>query len=259
MRNHPSAKKTQVILILFLILLVAAGHAAYATLPTFDAVNAALNELRNSLMQSQFGQDIAVALNQLEQLKSQYQEIVRFHSGFDSFTGVFVGDSWWNLFRSGNNGLRAAYNDFGWITSNIEIMDQASSPSDIRASLETITGTIPQSTERPYIPFEEMKVVEGFQVAQEILKSGDATRTAAQSISDQAQTASPKGAAQLGAEALSRLMVLSQQNQEVSAKILELEAVQVEQVSREEKRLESERVKYLDDAGTYLSGLLEAN
>ena len=247
------------IFVLILILLVAAGDVAYATLPTFDAVNAALNELRNSLMQSQFGQDIAVALNQLEQLKSQYQEILRFHSGIDSFSQMFVGDSWWNLLRSGNSGLWNAYNDFGWITPSIEILGQSSNPSDIRSSLETITGTIPQSTERPYIPFEEMKVVEGFQVAQEILKSGDATRSAAQSISDQAQTASPKGAAQLGAEALSRLMILSQQNQEVSAKILELEAVQVEQVSREEKRLESERVKFLDDAGTYLSGLFGGN
>ena len=54
------------------------------------------------------------------------------------------------------------------------------------------------------------------------------------------------------------MMVLSQQNQEVLAKILELQAVQVEQVSREEKRLESERLKYLDDAGTYLAGLQEA-
>lgn len=257
MRHSPHSKKTRMVIALLLILLVAAGPAAFATLPTFDAVNAALNELRNSLMQSQFAQDIAVALDQLERLKAQYTELVRFHSGLDSFFEVFVGDSYRDLFRFGNSGLRDAFVDFGWITPNIEILDQASAPQDIRSSLEAITGTIPASNERPYIPFEESKVVEGFQFAQEIRKAGDETRDAAQSISEQAQDASPKGAARLSAEAMSRMMVLSQQNQEVLAKILELEAVQVEQVSREEKRLESERLKYLDDAGDFLTGLQE--
>ena len=258
MRNHPPVKKTRMVLILLVILLAAAGNAAYATMPTFDAVNATLNELRNVLMQSQFAQDIAVALDQLERVKAQYQELIRFNSGLDSVFKVFVGDSYRNLFRSGNTGLRDAFGDFGGITPNIEILGQASSPQDIRTSLEAITGAIPESSERPYIPFEEMQVVEGFQFAQEIRKAGDETRDAAQSISEQAQTASPKGAARLGTEALSRMMILSQQNQEVLAKILELQAVQVEQVSREEKRLESERLKYLEDAGSYLAGLQEA-
>ncbi len=258
MRNHSPSKKTRLILILLLILLVATGHTAYATMPTFDAVNAFLSELRNSLMQSQFVQDIAVAMDQLERLKAQYQELVRFNSGLDGFLEVFIGDSYRNLSRFGNSSLRDAFIDFGGITPSIEILGQTSSPRDIRASLEAITGGIPESNERPYIPFEEMQVVEGFQFAQEIRKAGDATRDAAQSISQQAQTASPKGAARLGTEALSKIMILSQQNQEVLAKMLELEAVQVEQVSREEKRLESERLKYLDDAGAYLTGLQEA-
>ena len=188
----------------------------------------------------------------------QYQELIRFNSGLDSVLKVFVGDSYRDLLRFGNTGLRDAFGDFGGVTPSIEFLDQASSPQDIRTSLETITGPIPESSERPYIPFEEMQVVEGFQFAQEIRKAGDETRDAAESISEQAQTASPKGAARLGTEALSRMMVLSQQNQEVLAKILELQAVQVEQVSREEKRLESERLKYLEDAGSYLAGLQEA-
>ena len=118
MRNHASAKKTRVILILLLILLVAVGNAAYATMPTFDAVNATLNELRNALMQSQFAQDIAVALDQLERVKAQYQELIRFNSGLDSVFKVFVGDSYRNLFRSGNTGLRDAFGDFGGITAS---------------------------------------------------------------------------------------------------------------------------------------------
>lgn len=257
MHRDASPRKAPLIIALILVLLAAAGPMAFATLPTFDAVNAALSELRNSIMQSQFAQDIAVAVDQLERLKAQYLELVRFHSGLDSIFEVFVGDSYRDLFRFGNSTLHNAFVDFGWITPQIEILDQASAPQDIRSSLEAITGTIPALNERPYIPFEESKVVEGFQFAQEIRKAGDETRDAAQSISEQAQDASPKGAARLSAEAMSRMMVLSQQNQEVLAKILELEAVQVEQVSREEKRLETQRLKYLDDAGDFLTALQE--
>ncbi|MDP3565249.1 MAG: hypothetical protein Q8R70_12255, partial [Methanoregula sp.] len=132
-----------------------------------------------------------IALDQIEQLKSQYQELIRFNSGLDGVLKVFVGDSYRNLFRFGNTGLRDAFSDFGGVTPSLEFLDQASNPQDIRTSLEAITGAIPTSSERPYIPFEEMQVVEGFQFAQEIRRAGDETRDAAQSISEQAQTASP--------------------------------------------------------------------
>ncbi len=251
-------KRTKVVFISLLILMLAASGVTRADLPTIDAVNAALNQLRNALMQSQFAQEIAMATEQISQLQSQYLELLRVHSGFDDIFHALVGDSFKNLFRSGNGSLRDAFTDFGWVTSDVEILNQASGPADIRSSLEAITGKIPASHQRPYIPFEEMQVVEGFQLAQEIRGGSEATRDAASSISQQAQTASPKGAARLNAEALSQVMILSQQQQEALAKLIELEAVQVEQVSREEKRLEWERTKYLDDAGGYLSAILEA-
>ncbi len=251
-------KRTKVVFISLLILMFAASGVTRADLPTIDAVNAALNQLRNALMQSQFAQEIAMATEQISQLQSQYLELLRFHSGFDDIFHSLAGDSFKNPFRFGNGSLRDAFSDFGWVTSDVEILNQAAGPADIRSSLEAITGKIPASHQRPYIPFEEMQVVEGFQLAQEIRGASEATRDAATSISQQAQTASPKGAARLNAEALSQVMILSQQQQEALAKLIELEAVQVEQVSREEKRLEWERTKYLDDAGGYLSAILEA-
>ncbi len=229
---------------------------SYAALPTFDAVNAALNELRNALMESQFAQEIAVAIEQLSQLKAEYLELIRFHSGLDDFFQVVIGDPFKGPLQGARTRLRDAFIDFGWITPEIEILGSSSAPQDIRASLEKVTGEIPDSRERPYIPFEEIQVVEGFQMAQEIRSSGAQTRDAARLISEQAQTASPKGAGRLQAEALSQVMVLSQQNQEAMAKLLELEATQVEQVSRDEKRLETERLKYLEDAGRYLENVL---
>jgi len=253
-------RRKKIIVILTLILLVIVIGSSFASgLPTFDAVNAALNEIRNVLMESQFAQDIALAAERLEQLKAQYLEAIRFNSGFDDFFQVFSGDAIKKLYNSGNNSLQNAFVDFGWVSPHVEMIKNSSDAGNIRYALEKITGEIPRSEDRPYIPFEEMHVVESFQLAQEIRNAGNETRSAAISIAEQAKTASPKGAARLQTEALSQVMLLTQQNQETMAKLLELEAVQVEQVSRDEKRLENERLKYLDDAENYLETVLEGN
>jgi len=41
------------------------------------------------------------------------------------------------------------------------------------------------------------------------------------------------------------------------AKLLELEATQIEQVTREEKRIERERVKFMEDANDYADGIIQ--
>jgi len=225
-------------------------------MPTFDAVNAALNELRNVLMQSQFAQDMASAMDRLNQLKAQYLETLRFNSGVDEVLNLLTGDPATSLPNVMHGDISQAFWDFGNVTPHFERLESASVAIEIRQSLEAMTGSIPNSEARAYIPFEEMQVVDGFQTAQAIREAGVQTRDAAQAISQQAQTASPKGAARLQADALSKMLVLSQQHQEAVAKLIELEATQVEQVSRDEKRLENERTKYMTDAKDYLSGLL---
>lgn len=230
--------------ILFVCLLSFQGRLE-ATFPTFDAVNASLSEIRNDLMQSQFAQDIALGMQRLEQLKAAYSELLRFNSGLDNVFEVLVGDPLGGIVKRGSLRARDAFNEFGWMQPKIELLEGSSHPADIRSALEDITGEIPASAERPYIPFEEMQVVDGFQLAREIRDAGADTRDAAQQISTQAETASPKGAARLGVEAMSQMMLLSQQNQEALAKMIELEATQVEQVSRDEKRFERERLRYM--------------
>ncbi|HRK61724.1 MAG TPA: hypothetical protein PLY88_04150 [Candidatus Omnitrophota bacterium] len=223
-------------------------------MPTFDAVNAALNELRNVLMQSQFAQDMAGALERLNQLKAQYLETLRFNSGIDDVISLFNGSSLPPFPRGAE--VSDAFWDFSAVVPHFERLENSSGVSQIRDSLEAITGEIPNSEVRAYIPFEEMQVVSGFHTAQEIRRAGEEVRETARSISQQAQTASPKGAARLQADAMSRVLVASQENQEAMAKLIELQATQVEQVSREEKRLESERLKYMSDAKDYISELL---
>ncbi len=247
-----------VLKILFLFLLLAGTQipASEAALPTFDAVNAALNEIRNALMESQFAQDIALAIERLNELKAQTLEMLRFHSGPDEILDSLIEDPLKSLTRLGRGSLRDAFMDSGLITPQLQILEEGGEPSDIRASLEAITGKIPQGNARTYIPFEEMQVVDAFDLANQIRKGGQDTRDAADLIAEQAKSASPKGAARLQAQGVSQLMVLEQQNQEAMAKIIELEATQVEQVSREEKQAERDRLKFMEDTNEYLDAVL---
>ena len=240
-------KKIRVFIFILLLAHCFSVSAQAAGLPTFDAVNAALNEIRNQLMQVQFIKDYALALERLEQLKATYLELLRFHSGLDDFIEVFVGDPLKEIMGFGRTRVRDAFLDFGWITPKIEILNEAPEPREMRGALEEITGSIPTSQTRPYIPFEEMQVVEGFQFAREVREAGESTRNAAKQISLEAKTASPKGAARLGVEAMAKMVLLSQQNQEALAKLIELQATQVEQTSREEKRYEQARIEYMEE------------
>lgn len=244
------------ILIILLSLAVLSPVARATGMPVVDVVNAALNEIRNALIQSQFVEDMASAMDRLNQLKAQYLETLRFNSGVDEVLNLLTGDPATSLPNVIRGDVSRAFWDFSNVTPHFERLESASGAIEIRQSLEAMTGSIPNSEARAYIPFEEMQVVDGFQTAQAIREAGVQTRDAAQLISQQAQTASPKGAARLQADALSKMLVLSQQHQEAVAKLIELEATQVEQVSRDEKRLENERTKYMTDAKDYLSGLL---
>jgi len=226
-----------------------------ANMPTFDAVNAALNMLRNILMQSQFVETMASSVESLNQMKDQYLEMLRFNSGLDDISNFLNLRSLSNPSMARTD-VAGAFWGFGNVTPHLEQFQAATGAVEIRRSLETLTGQIPESQSRPYIPFEEMQVVDGFQLAQEIRLAGTQTREAARDIADQAMTASPKGAARLQANALSQMIVVGQENQEALAKLIELQAVQVEQVSRQEKSLEHERVKYMSDAKDYLASFL---
>lgn len=245
-------RRVAFILILFSSIAIWSPVSRATGMPTFDAVNAALNELHNVLIQSQFVKEMAGAMERLNQLKAQYFETLRFNAGVDEIFNLLTpGPS-----RTNPADVSQAFWDFREVTPHFDRLETASGAFEIRQSLEAVTGSIPDTEARPYIPFEEMQVVDGFQTAQEIRRAGEEIRNSARSISQQAQNASPKGAARLQADALSRMLVLSQENQEAVAKLIELQATQVEQVSREEKRLENERVKYMSDAKDYLSGLL---
>ena len=244
------------ILFLFLVFVLVAAPNAHATMPTFDAINAALQELQNSILNSSFAQDLMLAAERLNELKTQTLEIFRFHSGLDEILNFFKGDPVRDFIDSLRTRIRDVYSDSLFTTPQIEILQTGGSAEDLRTSLEAVTGAIPEGNQRPYIPFEEMQVVEAFQLANQIREGGKDLRDAARQIQTQAETASPKGAVRLQAQGTAELMVLGQQSQESIAKLLELEATQIEQVSRREKEAERERLRFIKDTNDYLDGIL---
>lgn len=241
-------------LIIFVFLLGVFPRPAQSALPTFDAVNAALSELRNTILDSGFVREIELSLEKLEQLKATYQEFIRFHAGVDEIVKVVMGDPLKKIIDGKGSLLAASGKSYSSIPQ-IRLFDEAKTLESIASSLEEITGPMPDSKARPYIPFEENQAVRGYEFAKEIYEEGNKTREAAEMINSQAQTASPKGAARLTAQAAAKLMVLGQENQEAIAKLIELSSTQVQQVSREEKRLERERLRYMNEFRESIEGL----
>jgi hypothetical protein len=243
-------------ILIALILAFSRVTTSYAAYPTFDAVNAALQELQNAILNNNFIKDLTLAMDRLNELKSQTFEMLRFHSGLDEIFDLIKGDPVRDFIDSVRGQIRDVFSDQNLTGAHIEILQTGGTPEDLRASLEAITGRIPEGNQRPHIPFEEMQVVEAFELASSIREAGKDLRDSARTINDQAKLASPKGAAKLQAQGISELMILGQQNQEAIAKLLELEATQIEQVSRREKEAERERLRFVQDANEYLESIL---
>jgi hypothetical protein len=251
------SKKTLMIFVLSLFLASIPVPKSYALIVN-DPILTAVNELQNSILQTEWAKDIALAIEHLSELKSQTLELLRFHSGFDEILSSIIGDPLRNLINQGSQSLRDAFVDLGVTTPQISIFEGASGPQDIRAALDQITGDIPDTDARPYLVFDEMQVTDAFDLAQKIRAAGMDTRSAANAITQQAAAASPKGAARLSVQAASQLMVINQQNQEALAKLIELEATQVAQEMRGEKQSETERAKVISDAGDFADVMSQA-
>ena len=180
------------ILFFSLALVLAAAPNAHATLPTFDAVNAALQEIQNSILDSSFAQDIMLAVDHLNELKTQTLELLRFHAGLDEILHIVMGDPVREFIDTVRTRVLNVFSDSSSTMPALEILQTGGTPEDLRASLETITGNIPEGNERAYIPFEEMQVVEAFDLANQIRENGTELRDAARQISEQAEDASPQ-------------------------------------------------------------------
>lgn len=249
-------KKTIQIALLFFVMSVVIPNSGFGAGVSIvnDPINTLVNETRNALLEAKWIKSIALAFDRLKELKSQTLELVNFHAGLDEIIDSSIGDLVGELFSERRDEIQEAFLDVGLVTPQIEISGGVGTPSDIRFALERATGEIPEGNLRSFIPFEEAQVVDAFFLADQIRDSGQSTRLFAEQIVNQAKQASPKGAARLQVQGTAQLVNMGQQSQEVLAKLLELTATQVEQVSRVEKEIESQRVQYASEASEVLEG-----
>jgi hypothetical protein len=218
--------------------------SAQAQQVVYDPVNALYNQIRNTLAELYHITDVTNALDQLLQLQKTFDELQRFHSGLDEIRSLFLGEyrrlGSFNLTSLGYQ-LTQTQQDF------YSLVNGSSGVLDYRSYLNKIFGEDPQSATKPYITQEEVFAADGFKWASDVRKVIDTTIQAGQDISYSAQTASPKGAARLAADALGKILVTQGQIQQNQAKMIEIGAAQIEQVSREEKSYERERLKFMDE------------
>lgn len=224
----------------------------------YDPVNAALNQIRNTLMNTFHLADIKNALDQIFELQRTFEELKRFHDGIDELRAIFSGDYRQLLSRLGLNGIT----DLGYEISSLQrdflsMLHGSSSGSfsDYRMQMNAIFGEDPKSTTKPYITQEDLFAADGFRWAAEVRKTIETTMNAGEEISRAASSASPKGAARLSADALGKLLITNAQIQQNQSKLIEIGATQIEQVVREEKDYERERLKFMRELNQLLDAL----
>ncbi len=217
-------------------------------LVVYDPINATYNQIRNALMEVYHLEEMQNAVERLLTLRNTLAELIRFHSGFDEIRSLFIGDYKKLLARFNPSMLSSLGYDLSGVQRDFYALIQGGGSglgSDYRNNLESVFGEDPRSETKPYITQEEVFAADGFRWSSEVRKAIEETMNAGADISVAAQTASPKGASRLAADALGKILVAEAQNQQNQAKLIEIGATQIEQVSREEKYYERERLRFM--------------
>lgn len=240
-------KRIATLMILSMVLI---APQARANLLVFDPINGAYNEIRNALMEIYHLEDIKNAIDQLTQLQSTFSEMKRFNGGVDEIFSRFLGDFKSILYR--NNPASLSSMGFNLSVPQMEFYElvngvTGSGSSNYKNQLDSIFGKDPNSAARPYITQEELAAADGYRWSGEVRRATGQTIAVGEDISVAAQAASPKGAARLTADALGKILVTQAQIQQNQSKLIEIGSVQIEQVSREEKYYERERLRFMED------------
>ncbi len=245
-------------LTLIFVFVAAISRPAHAELLVYDPINGAYNQIRNALMELYHIEDIKNAIEQLTQLENTFNEMKRVNFGVDEIFARFLGDFKSLLYRNNTSNLSGMGFDLSQIQQEFyQLVNGTSggaSPS-YKSHLDSIFGKDPNSQTKPYITQEELFAADSYRWAGDVKQVIDQTITAGEDISNAAQSASPKGSARLTADALGKIIVTQAQIQQNQSKQIEIGATQIEQVSREEKYYERERLGFMDDFNSLLDEL----
>lgn len=243
---------------LMVFTVVAALSASAQATIVNDPINSAYNLLRNSLMQLQHVERLRSSLDRLLELRKTFEEIKRVNTGVDEIRSLFLGDFKSLLYRYSPINLSSLGYRLSQVQRDFYALINGSSlggAADYKNHLDSIFGRDPQSPTKLYITQEELLAADSYRWASEVRKIIDKTMDAGEDISRASHTSSPKGAARLTADALGKIVVTQAQIQQNQSKLIEIGATQIEQVSREEKNYERDRIKFMRQFNRFLNTL----
>lgn len=241
--------------VLIIVTATLISQPAHANLLVFDPINGVYNEIRNALMEVYHIEDIKNAIEQLTQIQNTFNEMKRFNGGIDNIFSKLLGDFKSILYTHNPSNLSSMGFNLSSIQQEFYQLVNGSSPgasSSYKSHLDSVFGQDPNSLTKPYITQEELFAADGYRWAADVKQVTEQTISSGEGISSAAQTASPKGAARLSADALGKLLVTQAQIQQNQSKQIEIGATQIEQVSREEKYYERERLSFMTDFNSAL-------
>ena len=258
---------------LIMVAMLSAGVSSAHALVVFDPANHALNTIRNILLESQHIQEMLEAAKRLLELKRIFDEFRFFNSqlieaGFSEIRGIlqvirvfrddpsgallsFVNDLTGGFFSS------LAENPFfqssGGAIPHLEaFIDRAGSGNSLSFYLNQIPD--PLSPNHQYITYEQAQIVRSFDQAEALREYADRLAEEGKRISEAASEANLLGATRLEASSMGKLLEVFGILLTTQGRLAELNALSLEQVSREEKMDELARRKLLEDVDGFVHG-----
>ncbi len=262
------------VLLLVLVTFVSAGVGTASALVVFDPINHATSLLRNAILQAQQVENLHEAGKRLLELKNLVKEFEFFNqklidSGFGEIGNLiqkfrsFVGDSGKLLLpfeeEESKTYLKTVQQNpfFQGTASQVAQIEFASSRAESGTTTLPYYLTLvpdPLSPNRKYITYEQAQIARTFDESDALRKyAGELAKDGAD-LEDAAAQANLLGATRLQAASMGKLYEAFGVLLSTQGRLAELNAISLEQTSRDEKFDELARRKMFEDMGEFVYG-----
>ena len=262
------------VILLVLVTFLSAGVGTVSAFTVFDPINHATSLLRNAILQAQHVEDMLEAGKRLFELKNLVQQFDFFNqklieSGFGEIENLiqkfksFVGDSGIITLpfeeEASKTYLQTVQQNpyFQGTALQIAQIEFASSRAESGATTLPYYLTLvpdPLSPNHPYITYEQGQIARTFDESRALRKYAGELAKDGVELEDAAAQANLLGAARLQAASMGKLYEAFGVLLSAQGRLAELNAISLEQNSRDDKLDELARRKMFQDMGEFVYG-----
>jgi len=258
---------------LVLIAFLSIGVSTVSATTVFDPINHATSLLRNAILEAQQIKDLLEAGKRLLELKNLVKEFEFFNqklidAGFSEIESViqkfrsFFGDSGNILFPfeedTSKTYLQTVQQNpfFQGTASQIAQIEFASAGAESGTTLPYYLTLVPDplSPNHPYITYEQVQIARTFDESEALRKYAEELAKDGVDLEEAAAQANLLGAARLQAASMGKLYEAFGVLLSAQGRLAELNAISLEQTSRDEKLDELARRKMFQDMGEFVYG-----